>query len=51
MWKWTWKWTYSGIKRLYPELSFTEWLGICKREHNLFRDPYDVVIGVDWRKR
>jgi hypothetical protein len=45
------KWTYSGIKRRYPEPALTERPGIRKRGYHLSRDPYDVVIGVNWRKR
>jgi hypothetical protein len=41
------KWTYNGIKRYYPNLTFSEWLGICKRRDHCRLDRRDVVSGVD----
>jgi hypothetical protein len=43
------RWTYSGIKRLFPKLPFTEWLGICKRGDHLHEDAGLVVSNVNWK--
>jgi hypothetical protein len=43
------RWTFSGIKAYFPNLSYSDWLGICRRGDNVWQDRYAVVSQVHGR--
>jgi uncharacterized membrane protein len=44
--KWVSKWTYNGIKAYYPDLSWKEWIDVCRQGKNKERYPDGVVSNV-----
>jgi hypothetical protein len=40
------KWTYNGIRAYYPDLSFKEWLAVCRSGKNEEPGPEWVVSNV-----
>ena len=39
------RWTFNGIKRFCPNLSFEDWLIICKQGQNLCYHASEVLEG------
>ena len=39
------RWTFNGIKQKYPNLSFEDWLKICKKGQHYNYLAADVVEG------
>jgi hypothetical protein len=50
------KWSFNGIRRYCPDLSYEDWLDICKtgaHERAHHRNPYEVLaaLGVERLRR